>query len=314
MRTLGENPGPPVTSAGARARSERRQSTLRRLSVTPYLFLVPAFAFYGVFTLYPLVTSVVLSFFNWDIGLQNVSFVGLANFRAILSDPFFWGALKNNGILLVLAIIIPVWIGLVLAVFLTVITWGRTLFRAILFLPAVFSGVVVAYVWAWIYQPQVGLLDTVLTDLGLGFLKAQWLGNPTIAIYAIFAAYAWSSYGYSMVIFLAGLQNIDVLLYDAAAIDGAGAFGKFRYITVPGLRDTFTFVITLRILSSIGIFAIVFVLTGGGPFFATNVLEVYVYGLLSEFRWGAASAAATLEGVITCALALLFIHYREQEA
>lgn len=285
-----------------------------RFSLAPYLFLLPALAFYGLFTLYPVASSVVLSFFKWDIGLLDLEFRGLGNYLVVLADPLFWKAVGNNAIFLVLAVVIPVWIGLLLAVALATITWGRAFFRAVLFLPAIFSGVVIAYVWGWIYHPQAGLLNAMLDLIGLGALKQSWLGNPSIAIYAIFLAYAWSTFGYSMVIFLAGLQSIDPLLYDAAVIDGANAIQKFRHVTLPGLRDTFTFVVTLRIISSIGIFAIVFILTGGGPYFATIVLEVYVYALLSEFRWGAASAAATIEAVVTCTLAFLFIHRREQEA
>jgi len=302
-----------VGGKGGKGRATAGQWLRVRSVVGIYPFVLPAFILYGVFALYPGAASVILSFFKWDIGLRNVEFRGLDNYWIVLTDGLFWQAIRNNLILLLLAVVIPVGVGLVLAVLLASIPWGRTFFRAILFLPAIFSGVVVAYVWGWIFHPQTGLLNTLLDTVGLEFLKLSWLGNPTLALYAVFLAYAWASYGYSMVIFLAGLQSIDPMLYEAAVIDGANALQRFRHITIPGLHDTFTFVITLRIISSIGIFAIVFILTGGGPYFATMVLEVYVYGLLSEFRWGVASAAATFQALIVMILTFFFMRQRERE-
>ena len=279
----------------------------------PYLFILPAVVIYGLFNLGPVLASVVFSFFKWELLSPTTDFVGLKHYSYILRDQQFWNALSHNVIFLSMAVVIPVGVGLFLAVLMAEIPKGRTVYRSLLFLPAIFSGVVIAYVWKWIYHPFSGILNQILFALGLGILKQSWLGDAGIALYSTFAAYAWASYGYSMVIFLAGLQGIDPEIYDAATVDGVNFWQKLFLITVPMLRDVFTFVITLRILTAMGVFSVIFILTGGGPYYATDVIGVYVYRLIGNYEMGWATASATINAVIIVMMSAVFMRLRERE-
>lgn len=286
----------------------------RRINLTPYLFILPAVVIYGVFNLGPLLASVVLSFFKWELYTPTSEFVGLKHYQYITNDSHFWNALGHNIVFLALAVIIPVWFGLFLAVFIYEIRRGRTFFRAILFLPAIFSGVVIAYVWKWIYHPFAGVLNQVMDSIGLGFLKQSWLGDPNIALASTFVAYAWASFGYSMVIFLAGLQSIPPDIFDAAKVDGVNFWQKLTKIIIPNLYDVFTFVVTLRIFTAMGIFGVVFILTGGGPFYASDVIDVYIFRMIGNIEMGWATAAATINAVIVVLMSVAFIKWRERRS
>ncbi|MCC7353601.1 MAG: sugar ABC transporter permease [Anaerolineae bacterium] len=300
-----------VRPVARRAVAVRRR---RRLSIVPYLFIFPAVSLYAVFNFGPVVATVFFSFFRWENIVPTADFVGLKHYIYILRDPLFWNALGHNVQFLVMAVIVPVWTGLFLAVLMAELPRGRSVYRSLLFLPAIFSGVVIAYVWQWIYHPFAGILNQVLKTIGLDFLAQSWLGEPRIALFSTFVAYAWASYGYSMVIFLAGLQAIDPEIYDAATMDGVNFFQKLFYVTVPSLRDVFTFVITLRILTAMGVFGVIFILTGGGPFYATDVISVYVYRHIGNFEMGWATASATINTIIIVTMATTFIRWRERKA
>ncbi|MEM7131595.1 MAG: sugar ABC transporter permease [Chloroflexota bacterium] len=284
-----------------------------KLNLVPYLFLLPALAIYLLFNLGPVLATVVLSFFEWNLLSPSTEFVGIKHYSYILQDSLFWNALYHNLIFLTLAVFIPVMVGLMLAVLMAEITKGRVIYRSLLFLPAIFSDVVIAYVWKWIYHPFAGILNQTLAAVGLDFLTMSWLGDPNIALYSVFVAYAWASFGYSMVIFLAGLQGIDPEIYDAARVDGATFWRKLFSITIPMLHEVFTFVITLRILTAMGVFSVIFILTGGGPFYATDVIGVYIYRLIGNYEMGWATTAATINGIIIVSMSVLFMRWRERE-
>lgn len=284
-----------------------------RLNITPYLFLLPALVLYLLFNLGPVLASMVLSFFKWDLLTPTAQFIGFKHYSYVLRDKLFWNALSHNVLFLSMAVVVPVGVGLFLAIFMSEIPKGRTVYRSVLFLPAIFSGVVIAYVWKWIYHPFSGILNYGLKALGLGFLAVSWLGDARIALVSTFIAYAWASYGYSMVIFLAGLQAIDREVYDAAVVDGVNFFQKLFLVTVPMLRDVFTFVISLRILTAMGVFSVIFILTGGGPYYATDVIGVYIYRTVGNYEMGWATAAATLNAIIIVTMSVLFMRLRERE-
>ncbi len=288
------------------------KSSKIKITISPYIFILPAALFYVIFRLGPIILTVILSFFRWDGIIPTSKFIGLKYYIYILTDPLFRNALFHNIIFLILAIAIPVWIGFFLAVLLSEIPFFRTLFRAILFLPCIFGGVVVAYIWNWVYHPFAGLLNGILQSIGLNFLTSAWIGDTRLALLSVFGAYSWASYGYSMIFFLAGLQNISPELYDAATVDGANFWQKILYITIPSLREVFTFVIVLRILTSLKQFEIPFILTGGGPYYATDMMELYTYRFIADYELGLACAGATLEAVIVSTVALLFIRGREK--
>lgn len=277
----------------------------------PYLFILPAVAIYVVFNLGPVLASFVFSFFKWDLLSPTAEFAGLSHYNFILNDDRFWNALGHNFIFLGLAVVIPVWIGLLLAAFIYEIRRGRVFFRAALFLPAIFSGVVIAYVWKWIYHPFAGVLNPALELVGLGAFTQSWLGDHKIALYSTFIAYAWATFGYSMVIFLAGLQDIPTDIFDAARVDGANFRQKLIRIIIPSLYDVFTFVVTLRIFTAMGIFGVIFILTGGGPFYSSDVIDIYVFRMIGNFEMGWATAAATVNAVIVVCISTGFIKWRE---
>ncbi|MCC7208765.1 MAG: sugar ABC transporter permease [Anaerolineae bacterium] len=282
------------------------------LKIEPYLFLLPALTIYAIFSLGPVIGTLVLSFFKWKLFAPTGEFFGTRYYGFVLNDPRFWNAFGHNLILLAAAVTIPIGIGLLLAVMIGELTRGRTVYRFLFFLPVVFSGVVVAYVWRWIYNPYNGLLNQILNSIGLGSLAQSWLGDTDIALFSVIIVYTWSSFGYSMVIFLAGLQGIDPDLYDAAAVDGAGFWRKLRHITIPSLRDVFTFALNLKIIGALAIIDIVFVLTGGGPNYATDVVGVYVYRMIGNVEMGRATAAAALNGIIIVLLVGAFTRWRER--
>ncbi len=282
-----------------------------RLDLMPYLFILPAVVIYVVFNLGPVLASFVFSFFKWDLLTPTAEFAGFKHYNFIINDERFWGALSHNFIFLGLAVVIPVAIGLLLAVFIYEIRRGRVFFRAALFLPAIFSGVVIAYVWKWIYHPFAGVLNPALELVGLGAFTQSWLGDHKIALYSTFIAYTWASFGYSMVIFLAGLQDIPTDIFDAARVDGANFRQKLFRVTIPCLYDVFTFVITLRIFTAMGVFGVIYILTGGGPFYSSDVIDIYVFRMIGNFEMGWATAAATFNTIIVVCLSTGFIKWRE---
>ena len=295
-----------LTSPGERAPGPRF-----RLDLIPYLFILPAVVIYVIFNLGPVLASFFFSFFKWDLLTPTTEFASFAHYDFILNDDRFWNALSHNFIFLGLAVVIPVWMGLLLAVFIYEIRKGRVVFRAFLFLPAIFSGVVIAYVWKWIYHPFAGVLNPALEAIGLGAFTQSWLGNPKIVLYSTFIAYTWASFGYSMVIFLAGLQDIPTDIFDAARVDGANFRQKLFQITIPCLYDVFTFVITLRIFTAMGVFGVIYILTGGGPFYSSDVIDIYVFRMIGNFEMGWATAAATVNTIIVVCISTGFIKYRE---
>ncbi len=293
------------------APAKRTSSPRYRLDLMPYLFILPAVIVYVIFNLGPVLASFFLSFFRWDLLSPTTEFIGFKHYDFILNDDRFWGALSHNFIFLGLAVVIPVAMGLFLAVFIYEIRTGRVFFRAALFLPAIFSGVVIAYVWKWIYHPFAGVLNPALETFGLGAFTQSWLGNPKIALYSTFIAYTWSSFGYSMVIFLAGLQDIPTDIFDAARVDGANFRQKLFRIIIPYLYDVFTFVITLRIFTAMGVFGVIYILTGGGPFYSSDVIDIYVFRMIGNFEMGWATAAATVNTIIVVCISTGFIKWRE---
>lgn len=295
-----------------RSPRERRLTKGLRRTVRGYLFLVPAIAFYFVLVLYPLGTNFQLSLTSWD-GVSKVKpFVGLANYARILSDPLAIKSLVHNLIFLFAAGIVPVCFALVLAVLLWGGTRGVTFFRAIYFMPQVLSLVVVGLVWLWIYNPVFGAFNEFLKVIGLGSLARGWLGNPATALPAMVTVIFWQSFGFWTVIFLAGLQGVDLDVYDAAKVDGANAWQLFIHVTIPQLRNTITLCLALAFIGIFKMFDIVYATTKGGPFHTTEVIGTYIFKSafqLSYMGYGAALSVMLTVVVVICTI--LFIRFRE---
>lgn len=302
-----------VVTAEWHSTLRRRLAKELRRNMSGYLFLLPAMAFYFVLVLYPLVINFQLSLLNWD-GISRVKqYVGLANYTQILNDPVAKGSLVNN-IIWTAGGMIPIALGLVIAVLLWGGTRGRAFFRTVFFMPQVLSMVVIGLVWRWVYHPIFGAFNELLKVVGLGSLARGWLGDPDTAMLALITVMFWHAFGFWMVIMLAGLQNVDLDLYDAAKIDGANAWQLFIYVTVPQLRNTITLCVALAMIGGLNVFDMVFITTKGGPVNHTEVMGTYIYK--NAFNLPFLGYAATLSVVLMVLVmicTILFIRLRERE-
>lgn len=266
-----------------------------------YWFVLPYIVFFLTFVAYPLIFSFVLLFNRWNI-VTPMEWVGLKNFSRLLNDPLFVKALGNTMTFLLIHIPLQIVIALLLAVLLNSRIKFRGLFRAIYFLPVVVSGVAVTILWQQLYSFDYGVLNSLLTSLGLS--PIPWLVDPAWAMPSIAIMATWKNVGIYIVLFLAGLQNIPGELYEAASLDGATWMRKFYHITLPMLNPT---VIVIVILSTIGGFSLFiepYVLTGGGPMQSTLSAMLYIYN--QAFYFGHMGYAATL-GVVFALIILLIV-------
>ena len=278
-----------------------------------YMFVLPAFLLYAVFMIYPFVQSIYLSFTDWNGARPVKNFVGLDNYGRLFRDELLWASLRNNLIWVVIGTIAPIVIGILLAVLLWRRPRGFTLFRTVYFMPQVLSPVVIAIVWGWIYNPIFGILNTALDTLGLESLSRGWLGDPVFALYAVLGAAIWAQVGFVFVIFLAGLQNVSQDLLEAATIDGANAWQRFRNVTVPQLANVINVILALELIRGFAVFDIILVMTGGGPNNATEVIATYTYfEAFTQNRVGYAATLSLVMTVISLVASVAFIRLRER--
>ena len=204
-------------------------------------------------------------------------------------------------------------IGLAFALGLNQPIFGRNTLRAIYYLPVIIAPIAVATMWRWMYDPFFGLFGQILTSLGLQSWIMDWLGNREIALYSAFGAYVWQSVGFSMVLFLAGLQGVNKSLVEAARIDGAGRWAIFRYVTLPALRTTLTIVLVLAIISSLKAFDIVYGLTGGGPAQSTQMLALWAFTQSMQiFDFGRGSAISVVLLGVTLAIVIPYMRWTQK--
>lgn len=258
-----------------------------------WLFVAPALLLYVAFYLAPTVMGAGYAFTDWN-GLESPSFVGLDNFSRIFSEPDGLGALTHTVVLCALYVVAVNVVGLALAVGLHGALKTRHVLRALFFAPVVVSPLAVAYVWKFILDPD-GPLNRGLEAVGLGALAQPWLGEPTTATAAVLVTMVWQFCGWSMVIYLAGLQAIQPELYEAAEIDGAGAWRRFVDVTRPLLLPALTINISLSLIAGLMVFDQVVALTGGGPGTATETIATQVYEqALVNGRFGYSAAMALI--------------------
>lgn len=276
-----------------------------------YLYLAPFVVLTAVFVIYPIFASLVYTFYDWN-GLGDPSdFVGLRNFAEVIVDGLFWGAFKNSAIYTI--VLVPVQLALALALALVLNNprlRGSTFYRAIYFMPAITSVAIVGIVLKLMFANFSEVFSRPLIALGLLDRPVDLLGDPDTVLWVIIAIGVWNTLGYNMVYFLAGLQTIPRSHYEAAQIDGAGRWAQFRHITVPGLRGVGMVILFLAVLGSLQVFDLVMVMTNGGPYFASDVVNTYIYR--SAFagdagvdpQIGYASAASFFFGLVLLLLTL----------
>ena len=285
----------------------RPRSRAARRAVTGYLFLLPALALMGVFTFYPFVQGLTLSFQNWD-GVGATSWVGVANYQRVIGDNIFWASLGNAGIFGLVGFVLGNILSLGMALAVNSMRRGATFYRVAYYLPGVFSVVVVGMMFAWILQGSVGILNRGLGAVGLEMLQHRWLTDPGTAMPSVALVYVWFHWGFGFLLFLAGLQGVPRELHEAAAIDGAGAWERFRNVTWPQLIPVTTIVSVLTLLGALQIFGTVQVLTNGGPGYLTEVPTLRIYKEGFQFhRFGVAAAMSVVFGSILVALSLVQI-------
>jgi raffinose/stachyose/melibiose transport system permease protein len=287
---------------------------LQEPQVQAILFLAPALLIYATFALYPMLDVFVLSFQKWNGLDPERGFVGLDNYRHVLtSDPVFWVAFRNTVIWTILCVIFPPTVGLLLALGLNQAIFARGALRAIYYLPVIIAPIAVATMWRWMYDPFFGLFAQVLTNLKLQAWIPDFLGDGDIALYSVFFAYFWQSVGISMVLFLAGLQGVSQSLVEAARIDGAGRWAVFKHVTFPALRTTITIVLILEIISSLKAFDIVYGLTGGGPAQATQMLALWAFTQSMQiFDFGRGAAISVVLLAITIAIVIPYMRWSQR--
>lgn len=252
----------------------------------------------GMFVLYPVIYGLWLSFQSWN-GLSPATWIGLGNYERAFSDPIFWESLGHNVEYVITSVVAKMIIGLGLAILVNRKIRGIGAYRTILFIPVMLSFVAVALLWSWIYNPVFGLLDDLLQVFGIG--KISWLGSSSLALWAIIAVDVWKWAGYHMVLFLAGLQGISPQLYEAAAVDGATRTRAFLRITLPLLVPVLVINLVLAVQGGFNVFELPFIMTKGGPFYASSVVSVYSYiqaFQFYQFSYGDAMAYILLVIVI----------------
>lgn len=276
---------------------------LRSRHITPYYYLLPTLIPLLLLTLYPLLRGIYLSFTNYNAYNKDTSLTGFQNYVELLTgDTLFWGAFFNNLIWTVGVVALSYVLGLITSIALNERIPGRTFFRGIALIPWVCPAVVAGLTWRWIYDPNFGLLNYLLIQLGIIDHNIGWLSDKNTALIACMIVAVWKMLPFSIVMLLAGLQAVPEELYEAAAIDGAGTMGRFRYITLPLLNRVGKISILLSTIWAFNQFDSVYVLTGGGPGNRTMLLSIMAYqNAFRYFKVGYASAI----GVIMLLMLLL---------
>ncbi|PKW26750.1 carbohydrate ABC transporter permease [Phycicoccus duodecadis] len=271
------------------------------------LFLLPALSLFAVFVVYPIVYNVQASTLKWD-GINPGTSVGLGNYVQLLHDPIFMITLRNSALWIPLTLVPQAAVGFLLALALNRRLRANTLYRAVFFVPAILSAVVVGIVWSHILDPFSGLLAALGKVTGLTFLSANYLSDPHTAIFGVILVNVWMWTGFSMLFYLAGLQLIDRSVLEAARIDGASGFQTTVRIILPLLKPTHLSLLLLGIIGSLKTFELVYVLTGGGPNHASEMLPTYAFQQAFPLQSvGYASAISVVLLVIAVASSLIMV-------
>jgi multiple sugar transport system permease protein len=274
-----------------------------------FLLVLPGLALFAAVVVYPLVSALATGFFEQSLVRPGRSFVGLGNFHDVVAGEF-WPVLRNTVVFTLGATALPFVLGFALALALGSGIRGSGVLRGLFLFPWVIPGVVVSFLWMWIFNANYGVLNGILLRLGLIEAGVSWLGEPTTAMLAVIVTKSWTSFPWMMVMLLAGLQTVPGDLYDAAAVDGAGAIRRFWSVTLPHLRGIAAIVFLLEFIWNFQHFDTIFVLTGGGPAGATKTFAVAVYDTAFEgFDLGRATALGGLWMAILLVLVALYVRY-----
>lgn len=262
---------------------------------TALAFIAPALILYVLFIIVPTVSSVYYSFTSWDGISPDVKFIGLANYKEIFTSARFGNALKNTIILTVFISILENAFALALAVLVDNIRWGKNFFRSAFYIPVLISGIVSGFIWKIMYNYNFGAINSILTQIGLGDFRQDWLGNTALTLIMIGVVLVWKGAGYYMIIYLASLQSVSTDVIEAAEIDGASPWQRFRMITIPLISGAFTINFTLSLINGLKVFDQINVMTDGGPGFTSETLVYLLYKVgFTEGRQGFGTAVGIM--------------------
>jgi multiple sugar transport system permease protein len=301
--------GASTTARAAAAPRKRRDEGRAGIGLAaPFLIL------YVLFLIGPTLYGVIMSFFNSSLEHAGLGgFTGADNYTQALTSSDFWQSMWHTVLFTLMTTPPLVAVALVLAIFTDRLRRGRWFFRLLFFAPYVVPSAAVALIWTWLYTPQIGLWDSWLSAVGIAN-PPNWLADPDWAMASVALATVWWTLGFNFVLYLAGLQEIPRNLYEAAEVDGASRWDQMRRITIPLLRRTTALVLVLQIIASLKIFDQIFLMTAGGPNYATRPLLEYVYDIgFTDFRTGYAAAASMLYFLVILAVSLVWFLVRRRQ-
>ncbi|MEU0431082.1 sugar ABC transporter permease [Streptomyces sp. NPDC006290] len=306
-----------VERGGRVVRGHHGAATRPRRPRTSYaLFLLPGFVAFLVVVVGPFLMNTGVSFTDWQ-GVGSPTWSGLANYRELMGDSEFWASFRHSLFMVVAMAVVPTALGLVLAAALFDFvakhfgTRTATVLRACFYLPQVLPIAVAGIVWSWILAPDNGSLNELLKAVGLGSWQQDWLGDPDLALYSVMGVMVWVQIGFPLVVFMAGLQRVDPQLYEAAELDGAGWWRRFRHITLPQIRPEVSVVLLWCTIAALKVFGAVYVLTKGGPGGATDVPSYFSFTTFFEkTQVGYGAAISTVLTLIILALALIGLRFQ----
>ena len=287
----------------------RRRRRLRRGAFLPYALLTPAVVVVLIIVFAPMVEALVTSFYDYVLFRPNAAkFVGLDNFVTLFNDPVFWTSLWQTALWIGLTVPLQMGLGLVAALLLNKEFAWRGIARALVIIPWALPSVVIALMWRWIYDPNIGILNDLLLRLDIIRAAIPWLADPDVALYAVIATLTWQGFPFFAVMILAGLQGIPKSQYEAAAIDGASAWRQFRHITLPGIAPILATAGLLRTIWVANSIDVIFVMTGGGPGYSTYTLPLFAFVKARQnLDFGYGSAIAVTFTVILGAIVAVYI-------
>ena len=274
------------------------------------VFLAPPLVVFGVIVVWPLFSAFFYSVTNWNGFSSKFDYVGLSNFVTMTTDQLFYSSVVNTAEWMVAAIVMPTGLGLALALLLDSRVFGARVFKSIFYLPICLSAVIVGQIWMWIYQPDWGLLNTILSFVTGTPQHYAWLARPGTALWSVIFAWSWQQTGLAMVIFLAGLTAIPEDLLEVCEIEGASRWQRIRDVVLPLLKPATVVAVALSVINSLKGFDILFIMTGGGPFDSSDTLAMYMYNeSFKKYLMGYGAAISVVLFLIT--LIIVGVYFRE---